>query len=60
MDEPGDLSPPFPPMTGVPPPEGWILVTDCSCGEHHLAPDDEGYQGHYEYIDSKGVAHELP
>ena len=42
------------------PPEGWILVTDCSCGEHHLAPDDEGYQGHYEYIDSDGVAHELP
>ena len=60
MDEPGDLSPPFPPMTGVPPPEGWILVTNCSCGEHHLAPDDEGYQGHYEYIDSDGVAHELP
>lgn len=53
-----EMSPPISPMPEIPPPKGWILVTDCPCGEHHLAPDDEGYQACSDYIDSDGVFHE--
>lgn len=53
-----EMSPPISPMPEIPPPKGWILVTDCPCGEHHLAPDNEGYQACSDYIDSDGVFHE--
>ena len=56
----GDLSPPMDPIPEVPPPEGWVIVTDCSCGELHLAPAESVPLEVSEYIDSDGVFHELP